>query len=47
MAEEEANRAPIKMVFPIGCLIFPSILLILLGPAAMLLMRSPLGAMFR
>jgi tight adherence protein C len=47
MAEEEANRAPIKMVFPIGCLIFPSILLVLLGPAAMLLMRSPMGAMFR
>lgn len=47
MAEEEANRAPIKMVFPIGCLIFPSILLILLGPAALMLLSSPLGAIFR
>jgi tight adherence protein C len=47
MAEEEANRAPIKMVFPIGCLIFPSILLILLGPAALILLRSPLGGILR
>lgn len=44
MAEEEAHRAPIKMVFPIALLIFPSILIILLGPAALLLVRSPLGA---
>lgn len=47
MAEEEAHKAPIKMVFPIGLLIFPSILLILLGPAAMLLLSSPLGAILR
>lgn len=43
MAEEEAHRAPIKMIFPIALLIFPSILLILLGPAAMLLLTSPMG----
>jgi tight adherence protein C len=47
MAEEEAHRAPIKMVFPIGLLIFPSLLLILLGPAALLLITSPIGALFR
>ncbi len=47
MAEEEANRAPIKMVFPIGCLIFPSILIILLGPAAMLLLTSPVAGVMR
>ncbi|NIM95706.1 MAG: type II secretion system F family protein [Anaerolineales bacterium] len=47
MAEEEAHRAPIKMVFPIGLLIFPSLLIILLGPAGMLLLQSPLGALFR
>lgn len=47
IAEEEAHRAPIKMVFPIALLIFPSILIILLGPAAMLLLRSPLGAILR
>jgi len=43
MAEEEAHKAPIKMVFPIALLIFPSIMIILLGPAAMLLLASPLG----
>jgi tight adherence protein C len=47
MAEEEAHRAPIKMVFPIGLLIFPSLLIILLGPAGMLLLQSPLGALLR
>lgn len=46
MAEEEANKAPIKMVFPIGCLIFPSILLVLLGPAALLLLSSPMSGLF-
>ncbi|TEU01096.1 MAG: type II secretion system F family protein [Anaerolineales bacterium] len=46
MAEEEAHRAPIKMIFPIALLIFPSIMLILLGPAAMLLLSSPMAAMF-
>jgi tight adherence protein C len=47
MAEEEAHKAPIKMVFPIGLLIFPSLLIILLGPAAMLLFASPMGGMLR
>jgi tight adherence protein C len=47
MAEEEAHRAPIKMVFPIALLIFPSLLIILLGPAAMLLLSSPLGGLLR
>lgn len=41
MAEEEAHKAPIKMIFPIALLIFPSILLVLLGPAALLLISSP------
>ena len=41
MAEEEAHKAPIKMIFPIALLIFPSILLVLLGPAALLLVTSP------
>lgn len=47
LAEEEAHKAPIKMVFPIALLIFPSILIILLGPAAMLLLSSPLGGILR
>jgi tight adherence protein C len=46
MAEEEAHRAPIKMIFPIALLIFPSILIILLGPAALLLITSPMGGLF-
>ncbi|MBL7163369.1 MAG: type II secretion system F family protein [Anaerolineales bacterium] len=45
-AEEKAQQAPIKMLFPMGVLIFPSLLIILLGPAAVQLMRSALGAMF-
>jgi tight adherence protein C len=47
MAEEEAQRAPVKIVFPIGLLIFPSLLVILLGPAILQMLSSPLGAMFR
>ncbi len=47
MAEEEAHRAPIKMVFPIGLLIFPSLFIILLGPAALLLFRSPMMGIVR
>jgi tight adherence protein C len=43
MAEEEAQKAPIKMLFPMGILIFPSLMIILLGPAALLLLRSVLG----
>ncbi len=43
LAEEEAQKAPIKMLFPMAFLIFPSLLIILLGPAALLLMRSALG----
>lgn len=44
-AEEQAQKAPIKMLFPMGVLIFPSILIILLGPAAVMLMQSVLGGM--
>jgi len=43
LAEEEAQKAPIKMLFPMGILIFPSLLIILMGPAALMLMRSVLG----
>jgi tight adherence protein C len=42
-AEEMAHQAPVKMTFPMVLLIFPSILIILLGPAAVKLMQSVLG----
>jgi tight adherence protein C len=45
-AEEEAHKAPIKMLIPMGLLIFPSIMIVLLGPAAIKLMHSALGGIF-
>jgi len=33
-AEEEARKAPIKMVFPMGIFIFPALIIVLLTPAA-------------
>jgi tight adherence protein C len=46
-AEEEAHKAPIKMLIPMGLLIFPSLMIVLLTPAALKLMHSSLGAMFK
>jgi tight adherence protein C len=46
MAEEQARRAPVIMMIPLVFLIFPSILIVLLGPSALILMTSPLGTMF-
>ncbi|MDH5507738.1 MAG: type II secretion system F family protein, partial [Anaerolineae bacterium] len=45
-AEAEAQKAPVKMLFPMALLIFPTIMLILLGPSVLLLMRSSLGSIF-
>lgn len=46
-AEQEAHRAPIKMVFPLVFLIFPSILIVLLGPSILVLMEANvLGSIF-
>lgn len=39
-AEQRAHRAPIKMLFPLAFLVFPSIFIILLGPAILQLMES-------
>jgi tight adherence protein C len=38
-AEEEANKAPIKMVIPMVFLIFPAIFIVLLTPAAIQIMK--------
>ncbi len=47
LAEEEAHKAPIKMLIPMALLIFPSLLIILLVPAAIRIMDSALGGMFK
>ena len=39
-AEEQAHKAPIKMIFPMGLLIFPALMIVLLTPAAIRLMGS-------
>lgn len=45
-AEEEAHKAPIKMLIPMALLIFPTICIVLMTPAALRLMRSTLMGMF-
>lgn len=42
LAEEEAHKAPIKMLIPMALLIFPSICIVLMTPALLMLMRSAL-----
>ena len=39
-AEEEAHKAPIKMILPMAFLTFPSIMIILLAPAGIQIFRS-------
>jgi len=45
-AEEEAHKAPIKMLVPMSILIFPSICIVLMTPAILQLMRSQLNSIF-
>jgi tight adherence protein C len=47
LAEEEAHKAPIKMLIPMALLIFPSLMIVLLTPAALRLVHSALGSMFK
>jgi tight adherence protein C len=42
LAEEEAHKAPIKMLIPMALLIFPSICIVLMTPAVLSIMRSSL-----
>ncbi|MDD5467483.1 MAG: type II secretion system F family protein [Anaerolineales bacterium] len=47
LAEEEAHKAPIKMLIPMALLIFPSICIVLMTPAVLMLLRSALkGVLF-
>jgi tight adherence protein C len=46
LAEEEAHKAPIKMLIPMAMLIFPSLMITLMAPAALRLLRSTLAGMF-
>jgi tight adherence protein C len=39
-AQEKAQRAPIKILFPLVFLIFPPMFIILLGPALILFFRA-------
>src|SRR6202165_4603873 len=46
-AEKKAHEAPVKMLIPMAFLIFPSIYIVLLGPAALILINSPaIGSVF-
>jgi tight adherence protein C len=46
-AEEEAHKAPIKMLIPMALLIFPSLMIVLMTPAALRLMNSAMAGMFK
>ncbi len=46
LAEEEAHKAPIKMLIPMAILIFPSICIVLMTPAVLMLLRSALKSVF-
>ena len=43
LAEEKAHKAPIKMLIPMALLIFPSICIVLMTPAVLMMFRSVLG----
>lgn len=42
MAEQEAQKAPVKMLMPMTLLIFPTIMMILMGPAILMMGRKTL-----
>jgi len=46
LAEEEAHKAPLTMLIPMVLLIFPTLMVVLMTPAAFRLINSGLGKMF-
>jgi tight adherence protein C len=46
-AEEEAHKAPVKMLIPMALLIFPALMITLMTPAALRMMDSALGGMLK
>jgi tight adherence protein C len=42
-AEQQAYKAPVKMVLPLVLFIFPAIFVVVLGPAAIQIMESGFG----
>jgi tight adherence protein C len=46
IAEEEARKAPLKMLIPMALLIFPALIIVLITPAAIRLIQSTLFGMF-
>jgi tight adherence protein C len=45
MAEEEAHKAPIKMLIPMALLIFPSLCIVLMTPAILMFLKSGIMGM--
>lgn len=46
IAEEEARKAPLKMLIPMALLIFPALIIVLITPAAIRLVQSTLFGLF-